>query len=361
MSTLSPEETEALQHRLAMYQQLASLYPREHKHLQKQAEVLLLLQDYEEAELVLEKLQSVLLSLNKVEEAKKAANIKQHLNKEQHCNKLYSTPFLHLASSSFIEKAFRKHRRVELKEGEYLIHYGKRDNQMYIVVRGELAVWSRNLHGEKHFEHTMVAGEVIGELAFLDSTPRSADVIACCDSVLLSIPSKAALKLFMESPEIEAALRKEANARRIQMEIKNNPALSKLPRNLQSMLANHATFEKYQTLERMYASGSNIESIDLVCSGHIRLVGEKHDGSSLVLNSLKQGSLIGCSSVIPEMENTYIADIVSMDEVTVIHFPLTFFRKLLDANPRLYQAVLQYAEEEQGSLLQTISSKSSLI
>jgi len=361
MSNLSPEEKEALQHRLAMYQQMASLYPREHKYLQKQAEVLLLLHAYEEAELVLEKLQSVLVSLDKFEEAKKAGNIKQHLNKEQHCNKLYSTPFLHLASSSFVEKAFRKHRRIELTEGEYLIHYGKRDNQMYIVVRGELAVWSRDARGEKHFEHTMVAGEVIGELAFLDATPRSADVIACRDSVLLSIPSKAVLKLFMESPEIETALRKEANARRIQMEIKNNTALSKLPRNLQCMLANHATFERYLPLERIYANASTISSIDLVCGGHIRLIGEKHDGSSLILNSLKWGSLIGCSAVIPDMENKYIADVVSMDDVTLVHFPLSFFRKVLDTNPRLYQAVLQYAEEEQGSLLQTISSKSALL
>lgn len=355
--TLAAEEKEALQHRLAMYQQLVALYPREHKHLQHQIEVLLLLHEYDEAELLLGKVQSLLISNGLEDHAKESDQIRHYLNNAKHHDPLYSTPFLHLASSSFVKKVFRKHRRIDLKEGEYLIRYGEEDTQMFILVHGELAVWSRDDAGNKHFEHSMQAGEVIGELAFLDNTPRSADVIACTPCTLLNIPSQAVLKLFLNNPEVEQALRKEANTRKVQMGIKKNPALAKLPRNLQTILAKHGEFIQVQALVRIYQSGEKVAFIDLICSGYIRLVGEHKDGSSLILNSLKQGSLLGCSAATPHMEQHYIADIVSMSDVTLIRFPIAIFRKVLAANPRLYQAVLQHAELERGSLLQTMQNK----
>jgi CRP-like cAMP-binding protein len=354
---MTKEEKEALQHRLAMYEQLVQMYPLEHKHLQRVIEVLMLLERNDEAELLLDKLQQMLMRQGLNEDAEKAQHIRMHLNHEKHCKQLYSTPFLHLASSNFLEKAFRKHRRIELEEGDYLIRYGVYDTQMFIVVQGELAVWSRDEHGEKYFEHVMQAGEIIGELAFLDDAPRTADVIACKPTTVLAIPSKAALKLFMENPEIEQALRAEATARKIQMDMKKNAALNKLPKHVQHILAKAGRYAHYKTLERIYQSEQAITTIDLICDGFVQLVGDLHDGSSLILNSLKKGSLIGCAATMPHMSKHYTADIVSMSGATLIQFPIDLFQKVMDANPRLYQAVLQYAEEEQASLLQTISQK----
>jgi len=351
--SLLPEEKEALEHKLAMYEQLSEIYPLEHQHLQKQVEVLLLLNKPESAELVLLQLQNVLLNLGMTDKANKAQDIRKHLNKEELCKQLYSTPFLHLASSSFLQKAFRAHRRIELEEGDYLIRYGAKDNQMFILVSGELAVWSRDDDRKKHFEHIMQAGEVIGELAFLDNTPRTADVIACKKSTLLAIPGKAALKLFMENPAIEQALRNSATARKVQMDLKKNKTLAKLPQDIQSLLAKQGEYRTFKTLERIYPTGSTIKTVDLIVHGSIRFVGELGDGSSVILNSLKTGSVLGCSATIPQMEKHYTSDVVSMDETTMIQFPLDFFCKLMKANPRLYQAVLQHAEAEQGIFLQT--------
>jgi len=353
----SEEENAALHHRLAMYQQLGSLYPLEHEHLQKQIEIHLLLQQNEEAELLLGQLEKLLISLDLSDEADKAANIQTHLRKEELGHKLYSTPFLHLASSNFFEKVFHQHRRIEIEEGEYLIHYGAKETQMFILVQGELAIWSRDDHGAKHFEHGMQAGEVIGELAFLDNTARTADVIACCKSTVLALPGKAVLKLFIENPAIEQALRFEADKRKIQMDLKKNTALSHLPKNVQSILAKHGRYAHYKTLERIYQSEQNIETIDLICEGNVRLVGELHDGSSLILNSLKSGTVLGCSATIEDMEVCYTADHVSMSNTTLIRFPVAIFKKIMVTNPRFYQAMLMAAEFERGCMLQSIQTQ----
>jgi len=354
---LSEEESNALHHRLAMYQQLSSLYPLEHEHLQKQVEILLLLQKNDEAELLLGKLKNLLLSLHMMDEANKAENIQSHLHQKQHSHKLYSTPFFHLASSNFVEKVFHQHRRIEIEEGEYLIRYADKKTQMFILVHGELAIWSRDEKGNKHFEHAMRAGEVIGELAFLDNTSRTADVIACCKSTVLAIPSKAVMKLFIENPNVEKALRFEASKRKIQMDFKKNGVLSNLPRNVQSILAKHSKYAHFKTLERIYPSEQDIKTIDLVCDGSVRLVGELRDGSSLILNSLKKGALLGCSATIPDMEKQYTADLVSMSDTTLIQIPLSIFGKVMAANPRLHQAMLQAANYERGIMLQSIQNQ----
>ncbi len=354
---LSQAEVAVLQHRLAMYQQLTSIYPMEHKHLQKQAELLILLGQVDEAELILLQLHHKLNNLGLVSEAKRAANIRQHINKEKLCKQLYSTPFLHLASSSFLEKAFRSHRRLELNEGDYLIRYGAHETQMFILVKGELAVWSRDSQNKKCFEHTMQVGEVIGELAFLDNTPRSADVIACGKTTVLAIPSNAVLKLFMENPKLEQALRQEATKRKIKMDMKKNPELAKLPHDVQTLLARHGNYKYFTTLERIYQHEQEIETVDLICNGYVQLVGELKDGSSIMLNSLKTGALLGCSAATPHMNHCYIADIVSMSNTTLIQFPLDFFCKAIKTSPKLYQIIIAQAEQEHGHLLHTFTNQ----
>jgi len=354
---LSKEEIAALRHRLAMYQQLVSMYPMEHKYLQKQAEVLILLGEVDEAELILLQLHNKLSNLGLVDEANKSANVRQYINKEKLCKQLYSTPFLHLASSNFLEKAFRSHRRLELADGDYLIRYGAHETQMFILVKGELTVWSRDPNGKRCYEHTMQVGEVIGELAFLDNTPRSADVIASDKATVLAIPSKAALRLFMETPEVEQTLRRSATIRKIQMDIKKSPELAKLPNDIQALLARHGSYKHFSAIERIYQYEQKIKTIDLISNGYVRLVGELKDGSSMMLNSLKTGALLGCSAATHHMNGNYIADIVSMGDTTLIQFPLDFFCKAMNASPKLHQTVLTQAELEHGNLLQTFSNQ----
>ncbi|MDX8383879.1 MAG: cyclic nucleotide-binding domain-containing protein [Ghiorsea sp.] len=357
VDTLNDEQKNGLHHRLAMYEQLGHLYPQNHEYLQHQIEILLQLEDHDEAELLLDKLQRKLLHNGLKKDAAKADILRRHLSQKKHSNRFYSTPFLHLASSKFMEKALRFHQRIALKEGQYLIHYGEQDEQMFIVLDGELAVWSHDAQGKKHLEHLLHAGEVIGELAFLDGTPRNADVLACKASTLLAIPSKDVLKLFLENPKVEAALREEATIRKFQVEMKKNNDLARLPSNLQRILAKSGAFIHAGTLERMFQTGENITSIDLICDGYIRLLGDTHHGESIALESLKAGSLLGCSALIPHMQKKHVTDIVSMNESTLIRFPLAAFAKVLDHSPRLYQVLRAEAEKSNGQLISTMQIK----
>jgi len=346
----------ALAHCVAMYRQLHSIYPKEHRHLQRQIEALIQLGDLDTAEVLLDQLQALQESSDTEHAAHSIDDIRQYIHKTKR-NHYYSTPFLHLASTRGIRKLLQKHTLESYREGEYLIHFGDTDRQMYIVLSGAFAVWSRDEQGNKHFEHMLGEGEVIGELAFLEHTPRNADVIACRDSRVLAIPADSVYKLFLEDPKVEDTLRKEAEIRKRLVSMKTNPALARLPYHHQRILAKEANIRHIVTLKRIYPSGTPIQTIDLICEGKVNLITEQRDGSSLMLHVLHAGDCMGCSAVTPHMEHAYSADMVAMTEVRLLSFPLQSVQKLCELNPRLYHDLLGMAEAEREQLLQKLPKK----
>ena len=67
-----------------------------------------------------------------------------------------------------------KANRVQFKSGETILQKGRRTHGVYLVVKG-----SASVHIPSHGESLEVrAGEVCGEISFLDELPATADVIA---------------------------------------------------------------------------------------------------------------------------------------------------------------------------------------
>lgn len=76
---------------------------------------------------------------------------------------------------------------ITLKPGEYLLYEGEESSEMYYLQSGTLAVFKRK--GDKeHQIGTIISGELVGEMSFLDKHPRSASVKAMTDSVLIIVP-----------------------------------------------------------------------------------------------------------------------------------------------------------------------------
>jgi predicted RND superfamily exporter protein len=76
---------------------------------------------------------------------------------------------------------------IPYERDEYAIRRGSRDTQsMYLVVTGSLRV-SRNEDGHDRVLAQLVAGEIFGEMAMVDTRERSADVIANDDVEVLEL------------------------------------------------------------------------------------------------------------------------------------------------------------------------------
>jgi len=80
---------------------------------------------------------------------------------------------------------------------------GERGDAMFLVLQGEVRARSM-VGGRESTLSTMGVGECLGELAVIDESPRSADVVANTECVLLKISADALKRLFQEAPALAA-------------------------------------------------------------------------------------------------------------------------------------------------------------
>ena len=84
-----------------------------------------------------------------------------------------------------------------LGDGEVLLPEGARDPLVHIVVEGRVQVVKDSVHG-RTLLHTLMPGDLIGELSFMDDEPRYATLIAAGPTQVLSL-SRADFETLVES------------------------------------------------------------------------------------------------------------------------------------------------------------------
>jgi hypothetical protein len=92
---------------------------------------------------------------------------------------------------------------VKLLPNATVFTKGEHGDSMFLVLQGEIRA-RVIVAGKESTLSTMTVGECFGELAVIDESPRSADVVANTESVLLKISAAALKKLFQEAPALAA-------------------------------------------------------------------------------------------------------------------------------------------------------------
>ena len=87
------------------------------------------------------------------------------------------------------------------KAGEYIFRAGDEGHEFYVVRAGKAAVRLGNRTLE-----VLGEGEIFGEMALIDSAPRSADVIAETDCVVVPVGEKQFLFMTSEAPYFALSL-----------------------------------------------------------------------------------------------------------------------------------------------------------
>ncbi len=85
--------------------------------------------------------------------------------------------------------------------GSTIVRQGDSDDTMYLVLEGELAVRMKVLEQDVNLA-TLGAGDFFGDIPLFDRGPRSANVVAICNSILIKMPAAAFQRLAKEAPEL---------------------------------------------------------------------------------------------------------------------------------------------------------------
>ena len=87
-----------------------------------------------------------------------------------------------------------------LKRGEVLFNEGDQPDAMYVIKSGKIAIVKTKGNSEITLAE-LAPGDMLGEMAFFDSRPRSAGARAMIDSVVIELPFKALNAQFKAFPE----------------------------------------------------------------------------------------------------------------------------------------------------------------
>ena len=82
-----------------------------------------------------------------------------------------------------------------------IVKQGDPGDTMYLILQGELRV-RINVMGKEKILATLGAGEFFGDISLFDHGPRSADVVANADSLVLKISAAAFDELAKKAPEL---------------------------------------------------------------------------------------------------------------------------------------------------------------
>lgn len=90
----------------------------------------------------------------------------------------------------------------DLKPEEVLVREGTSDNHLYVVVNGALGVVRNAGKTDRVTLLTLTAGDLVGELSFIDETPHYASLVAIGPTRVLELEREKLESLLLVHPDI---------------------------------------------------------------------------------------------------------------------------------------------------------------
>jgi len=337
----------------AVYADLVRIYPKDIRYLRRYAEALIANKRYTTATGVLRCLHDALLESGEKNQAVELANEFPQIGRisggKEDTSKEY--PFLGLVTQGIGGTIWAAMHRRLLKEGEHLFRRGDAGDSMYVVLKGELAVYVPDDTGKLVLLNMIAYGNVVGEGALLDCNPRGADVVANKDSSVVELPRKKVLSFLLENPEVESALMHEHEQRRMVSLLSRNVVLQRIPMDMRHFLGKQAEIVRYRAGTVIHKGGDVLDSVDMLTKGKAHYVLAGKSGSRTTLHELPVGQLIGDMSVLQndtsaKRRTGCPADIVAVEDTVMAHIPLSAFRNVVEAYPPLREFLIKTVEAQ---------------
>jgi NTE family protein len=116
---------------------------------------------------------------------------------------LRSTAIFRELSNDQLAEIWSRAKVHNLLRGDILVRQGSASDSVYVVVSGRFEVW---IEGQKSAISEIGVGEPIGEIGFFAGTPRTANIIAARDSVVLELDRASFDAVVRQVPAIHQTL-----------------------------------------------------------------------------------------------------------------------------------------------------------
>jgi CRP-like cAMP-binding protein len=130
----------------------------------------------------------------------------QYLTKRLHQNPLVGVPLFHGLGYRDAASFLKEVTVMDCREGEQLVTSGTIGDEMFVILSGAVEVQVRQPSGGSQTVARYGKGAVLGEIAFLAATRRTADVVVVQDAEVLILTQTVMKKAMREMPKIAAQI-----------------------------------------------------------------------------------------------------------------------------------------------------------
>ena len=114
-------------------------------------------------------------------------------------------PLFHVLAPDDLEEITAIAAEKTFQPGDYLCRTGEAGNSVYVIIRGTVRVFTGATQ-EEGILSQLGAGSYLGEMAVLDSSPRSASAVAMEKTRVLELPGEEFKDLMYARPAISASV-----------------------------------------------------------------------------------------------------------------------------------------------------------
>ncbi|MDX8407878.1 MAG: cyclic nucleotide-binding domain-containing protein, partial [Mariprofundaceae bacterium] len=252
---------------IAVYGDLAKLYPENEGYLRKYADLLIEAGQQSTAKEVLQHLHKLLMDKGNTGRANDLLNEYPLIGRIRAIGDTGRKPIIQLLPDEMQGKVWQFMHQQRVKEGHHLFRQGDKGDTMYLLLKGELAIFVTSARGKTVLLNLIEPGDVVGEGCLLDPGVRNADVVANKDSLVIKLPRKKIIQALIDNPGLEGELKRISDFRYMTYLISGNPLLQKIPMDMRQDIALETEIRPYATGEIIHGAGDELKVVDMLVRG----------------------------------------------------------------------------------------------
>jgi len=338
---------------LAVYADLAGLYPENVAYVQKYAELLMQAGQVTTGTEHLRRLHALLISKGDTRQAASLASKYPQIGRISASDD--NENFADLLPKSVFGKVWQLMNRETINEGQHLFHQGEQGDTVYLLLDGELAICMAGKNGRTVLLNLIHPGDIVGEGCLLDPGPRGADVVANKKSHVVKLPRNKLLALMSEHEGLMAELQRKSDLRHMTGLLSTHPLLQNVPMEMRQFMARETRTARYAAKSLIHKAGEELEAVDMLIKGKAAFM-LRVQGSGRVIEHLQQGELVGDTTTLRHA--TCPADLAALSDVLMAHIPYSAFKNVVEAYPPLKEGLAAHADRQRTHFMKKVSEMS---
>ncbi|MFN3698475.1 MAG: cyclic nucleotide-binding domain-containing protein [Pseudobdellovibrio sp.] len=237
-------------------------------------------------------------------------------------DELLQLPFLRSLPQELALSLLSKAHIKQYKAEQFICHEGRTDRDLYILLKGEAAVYREN-SGHHQFLSFLASQSVFGEAAFFFGEKRTASVVAMKASDVLIIPYQFDLMdRYLNSDKAAQVVQRFW----IQHALLKSDFFKNFPTDCLDALTFSGVMKSLHPQQVLFREGQISLAAYILIQGHLDVIQKQK-----TINRLHQGAFIGEVSLMVQ-SGLRTATVVSVSESLLVEFSRHDFYNLLSQN-----------------------------